>query len=116
MARSTKSAGRLDFALRILVFSALAFALEYLFRADVVLPATILSRYLHVFERVIAFGLVGIYLLRAFDGRLLDAGLSRWYRYLAFAIWLLSTSLPIFGPEHGQSVLPSLHFYCLQDV
>lgn len=99
MARSTKSSGRLDFALRILVFSALAFALEYLFRADVVLPATILSRYLHVFERVIAFGLVGICLLRAFDGRLLDAGLSRWYRYLAFAIWLLSTSLPIIWPR-----------------
>lgn len=95
MARSTKSAGRLDFVLHILVFSALAFALEYLFRGDVLLPANILPRYLHVFERVIAFGLVGIYLLRTIDGRLLDTGLSRWYRYLAFAVWLLSTSLPI---------------------
>jgi hypothetical protein len=95
VARSTKSAGRLDFVLRILVFSALAFALEYLLRGDILLPANILPRFLRVSERVIAFGLVGIYLLRAIDGRLLDTGLSRWYRYLAFAIWLLSTSLPI---------------------
>ena len=95
MANPMKPVGRLDFVLRLLLISAAAFALEGILRGDALFHLTLLPHYLHAFERVIVFGIVGIYLLKAIDGRLLDTGLSRWYRYPSLGVWLLSTSLPI---------------------
>lgn len=94
MASSTKPVGRLDFVLRILLITALGRVLELLLRGDSTFHLKLLPRYLFACDGVLVFGFVGIWLLGAIDGRLVDTGLSRWYRYPAFIFWLLSTSLP----------------------
>jgi hypothetical protein len=94
---SIKPVGRINFVLRTLLVTAMAFALESL--GDELLHLNLLSRYLYVFQGVIVFGLIGLFLLAVIDGRLTDAGLPRWYRYPAFFVWILSTSLPIIWPS-----------------
>ena len=94
MASSTKPVGRLDFVLRILLISVLAFALEHLLRGDVLLYLNYLPHNLRAFPRVAVFLLVAFFSVNAIDGRLLDSGLPRWYTYPTFAVWLLSIELP----------------------
>ena len=96
MAKSNEPVGRIVFVLGTLLVTGTAFALEFL--GDVLLHLTLLPHYSYVLQRVIVFGLVGLYLAAVIDGRLLDADLPRWYRYPAFAVWLLSTSIPVIWP------------------
>lgn len=72
------------------------YALEFL--GDELLHLTLLPHYSYAFQRVTFFGLVGLFLMAVIDGRLLDAGLPRWYRYPIYTVWLLSTSLPVIWP------------------
>jgi hypothetical protein len=94
---SNRSVGRLNYVLRILLVTAMAFALEFL--GDEFLHLSLLPRYSYALQRVIVFGLVGRFLVTVIDGRLLDIGLPRWYRYPVFAIWLLSISLSTIWPS-----------------
>lgn len=94
MARLTKRVGRLEFLLRVLLITALGRILVLLLHRDMTLHLRLLPRYLYACEGVVVFGFVGIYLLKVIDGRLLDTGLSRHYRYPFFAVWLISTSIP----------------------
>lgn len=94
MARLTKPVGRLEFVLSVLLITALGRVLALLLPWDVTFHLRLLPRYLYACEGVIVFGFVGIYLLKAIDGRLLDTGLSRHYRYPVFAVWIISTSIP----------------------
>lgn len=91
---STRRVGRFEFTVRVLLLTALGRVLGLLLPEGKTNYLNLLPRYLHACEGVVIFGLVGIYLLESIDGRLLDAGLSRWYRHPVFAVWLLSTSLP----------------------
>jgi len=88
--------GRIDFALRILTITGIAFAFEFL--GDALLHLTQLPHLLYVVQRIILFGAFGTILLRGIDQRLLDVGLARWYRYPVIAAWLLSVSLPTAWP------------------
>jgi hypothetical protein len=94
VASPAKRIGRLDFVLRVLLFTALGRVFALLFPRDTTFHLMLSTRYLYACEGVLIFGFVGIWLLRAIDGRLVDSGISRWYRYPAFIVWLLSTSLP----------------------
>lgn len=94
MASSTKLVGRLDFVLRILLISALAFALEHFLNWDSFQLSKFLPRGLHSVVQVVVFCLMVMYLVKTIYGRLLDAGLPRAYAYPAFAIWFLSIELP----------------------
>ncbi len=94
VASMTKGVGRLDFVLRVLLFTALGRVLALLIPGDMTFRLMPLARYLYACEGILVFGFVGIFLLRAIDGRLVDSGLPLWYRYPAFTVWLLSTSLP----------------------
>jgi hypothetical protein len=86
----------MDFMLRTLLVTAMAFALEFL--GDELLHLTLLSRLAYAFQQVAVFGTVGLLLLAVIDGRLLDARVAGWYRYPAYSIWLLGTSLPVIWP------------------
>jgi hypothetical protein len=99
MAKSNavKPVGRIVFVLGTLLVTGTAFALEFL--GDELLHLTLLPRYSYALQRVIFFGIFGLYLMAVIDGRLLDAGLPRWYRYPAFAVWLWSISLPVIWPR-----------------
>lgn len=94
MAGSMKPAGRLDFVLRILLVTALGFAFELLLRSDALLHLSSSSHHLSVLLQATVFCMVGAYSANAIDWRLLDSGFPRWQRYPAYAVWLLSTSLP----------------------
>jgi hypothetical protein len=95
VASSWKPFGRLDFVLRILLISVLAFALEYFLRGDAFLYLNYLPRNLRAFPRVAAFLLVAFFSVTSIDGRLLDSGLPSWYTYPTFTVWLLSIEIPI---------------------
>jgi len=96
VASSTKPVGRIDFVLRILVISALAFALDYLLHINAFSHLNLLQISPHVFRQIsiLLFYPFVMYAVKAIDGRLLNAGLPHWYSYPAFALWLLSTSIP----------------------
>lgn len=94
MASSMKPAGRLDFVLRILSVTALGFAFEFLLRSAALSDLSARFHYLSVLLQATIFCLVGAYSANAINRRLLDSGLPRWQRYPAYAVWLLSTSLP----------------------
>jgi hypothetical protein len=89
--------GRANFVLRTLVVAAMAYGLEFL--AEDLLQLGSLPRYLYVLQRVAVFSLFGIFWLDPIDGRLLDAGLAHWYRYPAFMVWIVSTTLPVLLPQ-----------------
>ena len=89
-----KPAGRLGFVLRILPVTALGFAFEFLLRSAPLSDLSARFHYLSVLLQATVFCLVGGYSANAINRRLLDSGLPRWQRYPAYAIWLLSTSLP----------------------
>lgn len=91
--------GRADFVLRVLLITVLSCAFEFLFSRDTASHLNILPRYLQAFEGTIVFGFLGVYFVKALNGRLLDAGLSRWYSFPAFIIWLLSISMLIIWPR-----------------
>lgn len=91
--------GRADFVLRVLLITALSRAFELLFSRDTASHLNTLPGYLQAFEGTIVFGFLGFYLVKALRGRLLDAGLPRWYSFPAFFIWLLSISMPMFWPK-----------------
>jgi hypothetical protein len=80
--------------LRVVLITALGRVLALLLPVDMTFHLRLLPRYLYACEGVLVFGFVGIFLLKAIYGRLLDTGLSRWYRLPAFIVWLLSTSIP----------------------
>jgi hypothetical protein len=88
IASSIKPIGRIDFVLRLVLISALAVVFALLSRGD-----WLSHPYSSLFQKVFAFGLVGIFVAETIRGRLLDAGLPRWYGYPAIIVWLLSTSL-----------------------
>jgi hypothetical protein len=90
---SRRPISRFGFVLRVLTATAAGYILELLFHGHSVL-GPLVPAYLRAIEGVVIFGSVGIYLMSAIDGRLLDAGLARWYRNPAFLVWLLSTTLP----------------------
>jgi hypothetical protein len=91
VSRPTKRVGRINFILRTLVVTGMAFALEFL--GDELLHL-LLSRSAYALQRVAVFGLIGLFLMAVIDGRLLDAGLPGWCRYPAYFVWLVATSLP----------------------
>jgi hypothetical protein len=74
----------------------MAFALQFL--GDELLHLTLLSRPAYALQRVAVFGVVGGLLLAVIDGRLLEAGAARWYRYPAYIVWFLATSLTAIWP------------------
>lgn len=76
-------------------------ALAITFLAEGLLHSDQLPRYLYVLQRTAVVGLVGMFLFRTINGRLLDAGLARWYRFPVFALWLASTSLPVLLPQRS---------------
>jgi hypothetical protein len=92
--------GRVDFALRTLTITGIAFAVEFL--GDALLHLTQLPHVLYVVQRIILFGAFGTILLRGIDRRLTDAGLAQWFRYPAIAVWLLAVSLPAAWPSGWQ--------------
>jgi hypothetical protein len=96
VANSIKPVGRVNFVLRTLLFTAMAFGIEFL--GNEMLRLRLLPGRVYSVQWVLVFGLVGLFLFAVIDGRLIDAGKSSWYRYPAYAIWLLSTSLPIVWP------------------
>lgn len=100
MARSTKPVGRINFVLRTLVITGTAFALEFL--GEVFLHLTQLAHYAFAFQRIIVFGIVGSFLLAVIDGRLIDSGLFRWFKYPVFALWILSVSIPTIWPAESR--------------
>ena len=100
MARSTKPVGRIDFVLRTLVITGTAFGLEFL--GDVFLHLTQLPFYAFAFQRILGFGLVGSFLVAVIDGRLIDCGLFRWFRFPVFVVWILSVSTPIIWPHESR--------------
>jgi hypothetical protein len=57
-----KPVGRVNFALRTLLVTAIAFAIEYL--GDGLLHLTLLFHYAYVIQRIVVFGLVGTLLER----------------------------------------------------
>jgi hypothetical protein len=92
--------GRIDFALRILTITGIAFAFQFL--GDALLHLTQLPHVLYLLQRIILFGAFGTILMRGIDQRLIDAALARWYRYPAIAAWLISVSLPAAWPSGWQ--------------
>lgn len=72
MARSKKFVGRIDFVLRILLITFLCRAFEFLFSRDTASHLNLLPRYVQALEGVIVFGLLGVYVVKAINGRLLD--------------------------------------------
>ena len=101
MASSKKFVGRIDFVLRILLITVLCRSFEFLFSRDTASHLNLLPRYIQALEGVIVFGLLGVYVVKAINGRLLDAGLARWYSFPAFSAWLLSSLIPIIWPGIG---------------
>lgn len=95
--RPIKPVGRVNFVLRTLVVTAMAYALEFV--AEGLLHLELLPRYVFVPQRIIVFSLVGMFWFRPVDGRLADAGLARWIRYPVFIVWLVSISLPVVSPQ-----------------
>lgn len=93
LASSKELIGRLEFVLRLVSITALGLVFELLLRRRVLSAIGFTSS--EILQGAI-FGLVGMYSVRAIDSRLQDAQLPRWYRYPAFSVWLLSTSLPFF--------------------
>ncbi|MGA2276566.1 MAG: hypothetical protein ABSG00_03100, partial [Terracidiphilus sp.] len=89
--------GRINFVLRTLVVTAMAFSITLL--TEGLLHLDQLPRQLYVLQRIVVFGLVGTFLFRTINGRLLDAGLARWYKFPVFALWLTSISLPAILPQ-----------------
>lgn len=89
--------GRINFVLRTLVVTAMALAIAFL--AEGLLHLEQLPHYLFVLQRIAVVGLVGMFLFRTINGRLLDAGFSRWYKFPVFALWLASISLPVLLPQ-----------------
>lgn len=98
MAALMKPIGRLEFTFRITVIAALVAAFEILLLSNVLGRAS-LPHYLRPFLWSSVFCLFGMYAANAIDGRLQSSGLPRSYRYAAFALWLLSISIPIFLPR-----------------
>jgi hypothetical protein len=96
-AMAVRPVGRINFILRTIVVTAMAFGVRLL--GEGLLHLDQLPQYLFVLQRVAVFGLVGLFLFRTIDGRLLDAGLARWYRFPVFALWLVSMSLPVIVPQ-----------------
>jgi hypothetical protein len=89
-----KIIGRRDFALCLLFVTALGSIFEFALRENARANYFDIPRDLQILLQSGIFCLVGMYAAKAIDGRLADAGLSRLYRYPAFAVWLLATSLP----------------------
>jgi hypothetical protein len=94
MTNSMKPGGRIDFVLRILLITVLGFVCAQVLRSDALLHLSFLPQVLRVLLQATAFCLVGMYSANAINERFLDTELPRWCRYPAFAVWLLSTSLP----------------------
>lgn len=91
-AEANRRVGRVNFMLRTVLVTAMAFAVEFL--GNDLLHLTLLPHFQFVLQRILIFGLIGTFLLPTIDGRLLDAGLRPAYRYPSFAIWVLSMVLP----------------------
>lgn len=106
---SERPVGRINFVLRTLVVTAMAFAITLL--AEELLHLDRLPRYLFVLQRIVVVSMVGMFLFRTISGRLLDAGLARWYRFPMFALWLVSTSLSVLLPQW--SLLGPVLFFVL---
>lgn len=93
----SRTVGRINFVLRTIVLVALAYSVELL--AVDLLHLQFLPDYAYLVQRIAVFGIFGMFWLRPLDGRLVDAGLARWYRYPAITLWLVSTSLPVIFPH-----------------
>lgn len=95
--KAVRPVGRVNFILRTIVVTAMAYALEFV--AEGLLHLDLLPHYVFVLQRIVVFGLFGMFWFRPVDGRLADAGLARWFRYPAFIVWLVSISLPVVSPR-----------------
>jgi hypothetical protein len=101
--------GRIDFLLRTVTLTGIAFALEYL--GDTLLHLRQLSHFIYVTQWIIFFGIFGSVLLVSIDQRLNDAGLHRRYKYPLIIIWLTSVSVPVAWPSERQTAIVLFIFF-----
>lgn len=99
MSSSRKLIGRIEFVWQFVLISALSCLFAFLFGREPVFHLSALSKFLQALEGTVVFGVLGVYLVRAISGRLLDAGLSLRYRFPAFSVWLLACVIPIIWPK-----------------
>jgi hypothetical protein len=99
VASSARPIGRIGFVLRILLTTALCRAFEFVYSRNDTSHLNLMPRYIEALGGVIVFGFLGVYVVKAISGRLLDARLPRWYRFPMFSAWLLSSLIPIIWPR-----------------
>ena len=97
MAGSTKSVGRLDFILRILVATALAVEWNRVLPLKELVNPYLFSSRWDVFIHIAGYPFVAILVLSAISGRLLDAKLPILYIFPITFIWIFSTVTFMFG-------------------
>lgn len=97
MTKPTKFVGRINYALRILLVTAMAFALEVL--GGVLLHLDRLPHYAYDAQWLIVIGLFVPSLLTILDGRIHDSNSPRWLKYPALIVWISSISIPVIWPH-----------------
>jgi hypothetical protein len=97
VAGSTKSVGRLDFILRILVATALAVEWNRVLPLKELVNPYLFSSRWDVFIHIAGYPFVAILVLSAISGRLLDAKLPILYIFPITFIWIFSTVTFMFG-------------------
>lgn len=96
-AASTKRVSRLNYALRTLLVTTMALAIEFL--GDDLLHLDLLPYCLYALQAIIVFALFGRVLMPTIEGRLLDMGAPKQYKLPVCAVWLASISIIAIWPN-----------------